>query len=395
MYKHILIMTFLLLTSSFKLEAANVVERTVVTDTFSVNSPKGGIMVKVSYPAAGIKVKDKVVLWSNHPRDNALIDETLDGDVTISVVLRKALLDSGYVNIEYLGRNDSIIYSGHKFCSTSVKTRADDFKYVIGAMRKRQEFKSKHFILAGCSFGATVNGVTYLECPKSVYALLQVSPVAISPKESWETQKVRNYFAYDQPAALDIFAFHCSQAYLDSTINKLSSLDSHYLLDVNGSGYFKYMKEHVDTLYSFITKYENMDSIYKHLESYISNNWQKEDSVTKELYKNKYDEYYKVQAHCMTPEQIIARLLNPEDIYPKIKCPVLGVFGTEDVYLDYATENSAMQSLLRKGGNNQYTSLVFEGYDHQISKQVKHNHTGKYFIEDFVIEKIMKWISSI
>src|SRR5574344_1254653 len=91
MYKHILIMTFLLLTSSFKLEAANVVERTVVTDTFSVNSPKGGIMVKVSYPAAGIKVKDKVVLWSNHPRDNALIDETLDGDVTISVVLRNLI----------------------------------------------------------------------------------------------------------------------------------------------------------------------------------------------------------------------------------------------------------------------------------------------------------------
>src|SRR5574344_587356 len=117
--------------------------------------------------------------------------------------------------------------------------------------------------------------------------------------------------------------------------------------------------------------------------------------VTKELYKNKYDAYYKVQAHCMTQEQIIGHLLNPEDIYPKIKCPVLGVFGTEDVYLDYATENSAMQSLLRKGGNNQYTSLVFEGYDHQISKQVKHNHTGKYFIEDFVIEKIMKWISSI
>jgi pimeloyl-ACP methyl ester carboxylesterase len=392
MNRKILIIVCLLLISSFKLEAKRVSERIIVTDTFSVNSPKGGIKVKVSYPASGIKVKDNVVLWSNHPRNNTFIDETLDGEVNISVVLRKALLDSGYVNIEYLGRNDSVIYSGHKFCSTSIKTRADDFKYVIDAMRKRQEFKSKHFILAGCSFGAMVNGVTYLECPKSVYALLQVSPAATSPKEFWETQKTKRYYAYDEPYA---FAFHCSQAYLDSTINKLSSLDSHYILDLNGSGYFKYMKEHVDTLLSLIWKYENMDSIYKHLESYISNNWQKEDSVTKELYKNKYDEYYKVQAHCMTPEQIIGHLLNPEDIYPKIKCPVLDVFGTEDIYLDYATENSAMQSLLKKGGNNQYTSFVFEGYDHQISKQVKHNHTGKYFIEDFVIEKIMKWISSI
>jgi len=381
------------LTSPFKLEAANVVERIVVTDTFSVNSPKGGIKVKVSYPAAGIKVKDKIVLWSSHPTDNTFIDETLDGDVNISVVLRKALLDSGYVNIEYLGRNDSVIYSGHKFCSTSIKTRADDFRYVIDAMRKRKELKSKHFILAGCSFGAMVNGMTYLKCPKSIYALLQVSPGATSPKEHWETQKVKNYFAYDQQAAWDIFAFHCSQAYLDSTINKLSSLDSHYILDVNGSGYFKYMKEHFDTLYSFIGKYKNMDSIYKHLESYIRNNWQKEDFATKELYKNKYDAYYKVQAHCMTPEQIISNLLNPDDIYPKIKCPVLGVFGTRDIYIDYAKEDSAMQSLLKKGGNNQYTSLVFEGYDHQISKQVKHK--DNHFVEDSVIEKIMKWVASI
>ena len=381
------------MTSPFKLEAANVVERIVVTDTFSVNSPKGGIKVKVSYPAAGIKVKDKIVLWSSHPTDNTFIDETLDGDVNISVVLRKALLDSGYVNIEYLGRNDSVIYSGHKFCSTSIKTRADDFRYVIDAMRKRKELKSKHFILAGCSFGAMVNGMTYLKCPKSIYALLQVSPGATSPKEHWETQKVKNYFAYDQQAAWDIFAFHCSQAYLDSTINKLSSLDSHYILDVNGSGYFKYMKEHFDTLYSFIGKYKNMDSIYKHLESYIRNNWQKEDFATKELYKNKYDAYYKVQAHCMTPEQIISNLLNPDDIYPKIKCPVLGVFGTRDIYIDYAKEDSAMQSLLKKGGNNQYTSLVFEGYDHQISKQVKHK--DNHFVEDSVIEKIMKWVASI
>jgi len=393
MYRNILIITFLLLTSPFKLEAANVVERIVVTDTFSVNSPKGGIKVKVSYPAAGIKVKDKIVLWSSHPTDNTFIDETLDGDVNISVVLRKALLDSGYVNIEYLGRNDSVIYSGHKFCSTSIKTRADDFRYVIDAMRKRKELKSKHFILAGCSFGAMVNGMTYLKCPKSIYALLQVSPGATSPKEHWETQKVKNYFAYDQQAAWDIFAFHCSQAYLDSTINKLSSLDSHYILDVNGSGYFKYMKEHFDTLYSFIGKYKNMDSIYKHLESYIRNNWQKEDFATKELYKNKYDAYYKVQAHCMTPEQIISNLLNPDDIYPKIKCPVLGVFGTRDIYIDYAKEDSAMQSLLKKGGNNQYTSLVFEGYDHQISKQVKHK--DNHFVEDSVIEKIMKWVASI
>ena len=393
MYRNILIITFLLLTSPFKLEAANVVERIVVTDTFSVNSPKGGIKVKVSYPAAGIKVKDKIVLWSSHPTDNTFIDETLDGDVNISVVLRKALLDSGYVNIEYLGRNDSVIYSGHKFCSTSIKTRADDFKYVIDAMRKRQEFKSKHFILVGCSFGTMVNGITYLECPKSVYALLQVSPVAVSPKENWETQKIKRYFAYDQPTAWDIFAFHCSQAYLDSTINKLSSLDSHYILDENGSGYFKYMKEHVNTLLAFIWKYKNMDSIYKHLESYIRNNWQKEDSATKELYKNKYDAYYKVQAHCMTPEQIISNLLNPDDIYPKIKCPVLGVFGTRDIYIDYAKEDSAMQSLLKKGGNNQYTSLVFEGYDHQISKQVKHK--DNHFVEDSVIEKIMKWVASI
>ena len=391
-YRKILIITFLLLTSSFKLEAAHVVERTVVTDTFSVNSPKGGIKVKVSYPAAGIKVKDKVVLWSNHPRNNTLIDETLDDDVTIGIVLRKALLDSGYVNIEYLGRNDSVIYSGHKFCSTSIKTRADDFNYVIDAMRKRQEFKSKHFILVGCSFGTMVNGITYLECPKSVYALLQVSPVAVSPKENWETQKIKRYFAYDQPTAWDIFAFHCSQAYLDSTINKLSSLDSHYILDENGSGYFKYMKEHVNTLLAFIWKYKNMDSIYKHLESYIRNNWQKEDSATKELYKNKYDAYYKVQAHCMTPEQIINNLLNPEDIYREIKCPVLGVFGTEDIS-DYAREDSVMQSLLKKGRNNQYTSFVFEGYDHQISKQVK--HTDNHFVEDSVIEKIMKWVASI
>jgi pimeloyl-ACP methyl ester carboxylesterase len=85
------------------------------------------IEVKISYPEKWTK-SNKIIIWSIPPLSNEFFldpDSITNGrDRYMPPVLRKALLDSGYVNIEYIGRKDSIEFVGRKYSISDSNTKA-------------------------------------------------------------------------------------------------------------------------------------------------------------------------------------------------------------------------------------------------------------------------------
>ena len=54
---------------------------------------------------------DKVIVWAVNPAQNKYIQLHTN---TITSRLKEELLDSGYINVEYIGRNDTVLYEGRK-----------------------------------------------------------------------------------------------------------------------------------------------------------------------------------------------------------------------------------------------------------------------------------------
>jgi len=65
----------------------------VPVDTFLIKCGQSNVKLKVSYPLTE-KVRDKIVLWANHPTSTAFIDESTQNDVNMSIELRRNLAES-------------------------------------------------------------------------------------------------------------------------------------------------------------------------------------------------------------------------------------------------------------------------------------------------------------
>lgn len=356
----------------------------VPVDTFLIKCGQSNVKLKVSYPLTE-KVRDKIILWANHPTSTAFIDESTQNDVNMSIELRRNLLAAGYINVEYIGRKDTVSYYGHRYSFATVRTSADDMIVVIDWLRNSEKFKKKKIITVGASFGGVVNVMCYNERSNDICGLLQLSTYAISSEEFLYYQNKKREFDN-----MLIFTHHCTQKNMDKTTNKLSSLDSYYTADMNG--YLKAKEEHNRPVDSIVTRYVVPDSIYYHLDNYIHGNWNKEDEETKKGYRGNYELYYKLFTQQITPEQIATRFINVKSLYPVIKCPLLALFGTKDELMDSEKNEKEMRYLVNENGNHKYKSMILKNYDHQLTKSLDDEH---YQIDKKYINKVLKWIGSL
>ncbi len=67
------------------------------------------------------------------------------------------------------------------------------------------------------------------------------------------------------------------------------------------------------------------------------------------------------------PNQIALYKWDPTLYFPKIRCPVMAVFGTLDEQIEYSGSLINIETLLKMGGNTNFTSHVLEGYNHVLS----------------------------
>jgi pimeloyl-ACP methyl ester carboxylesterase len=368
--------------------------------------------VKISFPEKWTK-NDKIILWSMPPlNDNFLPDSILDEkrNLWMPPVLRTALLDSGYVNIEYIERNDSIEFARRKYRVSDSNTKAKDLENLLDYIKSVRKLKNKKIILIGSSGGGDVNSKVASKRQSDIQAMLHLACSAISGKKIADYQRNRSH----RKLLWSMGKFASSrtdlQADMDSAFNKSSSLDSYHKADLEGIAQF--FEENWGPLEDILFHHESMDSIYSHIDLYLRDRWEKEDDDTKGffLYENDFEKYYNVftSQSFITPHQIMLRKSNPEDYYPLITCPVMAVHGTEDERIDCYPNMEAMEQLLKQGGNNNFKKMILEEYNHSLAKgsnghvDIPHPEIEGFFIsasskptlhiEDEVIQEIIKWI---
>lgn len=341
------------------------------------------IMVKISYPEKWIR-NDKIIIWSNYPLADNFLPDSMNNkrDIWMSPILRKSLLDSGYINIEYLGRNDSIVFVNRKYSAADSDTKATDLENILKYIHSNMLLKDKRIILIGYSEGGDINSKIASKGLYNISAMLQLACSALSgTKENAEYQ--HQQFLFKNMLRI---ACHGHQENMDKTYNKLSSLDRYHTADMEGT--IQFIEDNIIPVDNIIYKYKNMDSVYYHLELYLRDRWQKEDQETKDFHQNDYNSYYMIFAGSITPQQITLKTNMPEYYYPHIKCLVLAVQGTKDERIDCFPNIERMKQLLSKGCNNNFQTMVLEDYKHNLAKW----NDGEYYVEDDVIHKIIKWI---
>ncbi|MDR1719222.1 MAG: hypothetical protein LBR67_03770 [Dysgonamonadaceae bacterium] len=358
------------------------------------------VTVKISYPEKWTK-NDKIIIWSMPPLDQDFFPDSIDANVnqlSLPPVLRSALLVSGYVNIEYTGRNDSIVILNRKYCIADLNTKAVDLDHLLEYLHSNKALRDKKIILIGYSEGGSINIKTASKRQSDISAMIQLAAGALPGKQITEYQKEQNFLA-----TMLYITQNGRQDAMDRTTNRVSSLDSYHKADSNSV--IQYLKENIEPVEDLISQFDNVDSIYFHLDSYLWNRWEKESLETKLFWINHFENYYRFFAGRITPNQITVRTFTPENYYPLIQCPVLAVQGTKDELIDCYPNIEKMDSLLVKGGNRRFESMILEGYYHSLVKGDKEHEYALYqnkvvsmhrkpnlHIEDSVIMKIIEWI---
>lgn len=343
------------------------------------------IMVKISYPEKWTK-KDKVLVWSLSPVSFHFISDSVENkrNVWIGPELRSRLLAEGYVNVEYLPRDDSVFYQNRKYCFTDAKTKAADLDNLLLYIQKTKPFKGKKAILIGHSEGGDVNSIVASgRKDKLLLAIVQLASGTISGKEHVTYQREKT--ACDRMVRFTLFG---NQGYMDTIVNKISSLDSYITTDIDGMNLF--FKENIEPLESIYYQHEKMDSIYYYIDLYLKGRWMKEDENTKAFHKNDFENYHKCFSPGITPQQITLLKYDGEDYYPSIHCPVLSVHGTDDERIECYSNVEKMKRLLEKGGNLNFESMILDAYNHHLAKG---DGKGGYIVEDHVIDQIVAWIN--
>jgi pimeloyl-ACP methyl ester carboxylesterase len=294
-------------------------------------------------------------------------------------LLRHALLDSGFVNIEYIGRRDSVTYRNRKYSASDSNTNATDLESLLSYLQKNKILKNKKIILVGHSECGDVNAKVASKQHNNITAMVQLAARTISGNQFLEYQRESiGYFNF-------LVAFF-DQQFFDKTINKYSSLDSYHTADIDGVKQF--IRENLLPVEVFMDKYNDMDSIFYHVDMYLHERWQSESEEAKNALENDYNNYFKIFSAFITPQQITFRDIKYENYYPFIKCPVLAVCGTKDENIDCFPNIERMEKLLKDGGNTNFQKIILEDYKHNLAKW----NGGGYIVEDSAIQKIVKWI---
>jgi len=368
-------------------------------DLIYVPSEDTTIRVKISYPENWTQ-KNKIIVWSTSPLKTVFFPDSIkrNQDLSIDPILRTALLDSGYLNIEYIGRNDSIVYNNREYSASDAYSKAKDLENLLSYIQTINSLNNKKIVLIGHSEGGEINAMITSKNRFSICAILQLASPAIQGKEINDYQR-------EQTGYLDFFISYGGgdQSLMDNKVNKLSSLDSYH--EANIDGVKQFFKENVEPVEAFIDQFENMDSIYYHIDLYLQERWKKENRETKDLYKNDFENYYRVFAGHITPQQVTLRKFEPEKYYPFIKCPVLAVHGTEDKRIDCYPNIEKMDQLLKKGGNQNFEKMILEGYGHNLAKgsdglsymmyegkEISLSSKSNLSIDKNTITEIIKWI---
>jgi alpha/beta hydrolase fold. len=354
-------------------------------ELIQIPSKGDSIRVKISYPEKNNH--NKIIIWSQPPLRDKFLADSVDNPrhTSMDVILRRALLDSGYINIEYIERKDSVVYAGRRYRVSDRNTKAKDLDNLLSYISGIKNLKNKKRLLIGYSEGADINLKIATQKQSEITGMILLAGSALTGKETVEYQMKTQLFD-----RMLIVTSHGNQERMDATINRMSSLDSYHTADEYGNGTRQFFEENFVPLDSIIYQYKDHETVYANLDLYLHNRWEKENQDTKDLWEYDFECYYDAFAGSITPQQITLKNSNPAEYLPFVECPVLAVHGTQDERIDCYPNMERMEELLSRRKKNYFQKMILEDYRHNLVKW----HEGRYIVEDEVIEQIIDWIHS-
>lgn len=319
---------------------------------------------------------DKIIVWAVNPAQNKYIQKHAN---TTAAKLMEALLDSGYINVEYIGRNDTVFYEGIKYESIDRYTAAKDLSEILKLCSAC--FPSSKIVIIGTSEGGAVAAIAGAASPNRIHAMVQLSSPALSGKEN-----VEHFRSFQM--IMNIYYRTSPQVNIDYNI--ATSLDSEVKWSMGHAA--RFIKENILPMDSIVYVNNGLEKIYKSLNSYHLHRWNLEDEKTRQHYDNDYYNYYNSWTNSYTPRQIALMKFTPRDYYSKIMCPFLTVYAEGDRVIDAIKNEHEMQEIMKENGNNHFQSIMLNSnYGHNLQEiTLEDMH---YQLHPQIISDIIQWIA--
>lgn len=245
----------------------------------------------------------------------------------------------------------------------SMFDQADDLLCAIASLRNDERFAKSKIGLLGHSEGGTSVAIAAARS-ESVNFVVMLSPMGVSGKELSIYQMTN--------ALVKKFPF------MDSITKKRVITDAQWKVNL-------------------LTTYSNKDSIKTILIKYIDSIYKSNDAK-RWFGQMSFDEVVKSTVpFWITNHRIIYSKFNPELYYPKIVCPSLIIFGTEDEKIDYRSNSENIVRIFRNVSKTNFNVLISKKTNHNytLNRSAKIEKTKTTEFETLLFDKIAYWIKSV
>jgi pimeloyl-ACP methyl ester carboxylesterase len=295
-------------------------------------------------------------------------------DLCFETCLRDKLLKKRIGFFEFSGRLDSVFIDNQYYPASTMHTKAQDLDAAISYIYSNIGLKMK-IILLGASEGG-MSCVIAASKRADIYANILLAVPGVTGEQ---------FIDYQQSCAdtIALGTFGSSPEGFKMLIGNPCNTYEHSI-----RGFKRYRKEAFEPLEEIISRHESYKTIAIEIKKLLMRKWKFECSSLKTQTGN-FDSY--CQSHMyntyITPQQIALRKWKPELYFPKIKCPILSVNGTHDKKVEHSSTINSIRKLLTENGNNKFSTLILEGYDHSLR-----NDRITPSIDMESVDKVVEWI---
>lgn len=296
--------------------------------------------------------------------------------------LKQVSLRNGISWMDVYSRKDSIAYN-----NSTCYTKAEDIASAIWYVKNKLHL-NKRIVLIGQSEGGMTNAMVASERSDISGVIFLSSPGVQGPQ----------FLHYQDSIALRRFAltFGLHDNFWPFVYALSPVLGKTYSRDTMGIQ--AYYQDLAVPLYRIMDSYTNIDSIRANCMLYLQECWKKNHvEILKNIAKadssavfgfNNFLDSYRYKMYTM-PQQIALYKWNPSEYLPKIECPVMAVFGTNDEKIEYAGSLKNMKALFDTGGNTNFTAQVLDGYNHVLQEP---RGTEASNLHNDRVTEVVQWI---
>lgn len=336
------------------------------SEMLTIDSGGHQIKIRITYPFS--RKVEGVVVWMNNGDRDSFIADVGRRYYDVRATMRGALFKARFASAEYI--------------SPKGVSQTDIAVDVIKRLKQVKELDGRKIALFAfgdeCLVAAKVCG----RMADDIGKVVLVSPLLDNRPSSLSQQRLRAAMTSE---TVNYDSQSWNEEKLDS-INRASSLDAEYSGDILSRLLFS--RQHEEPLDSIAASCPDVAAAMKKAEGYLRNRWESEDEAVHGFWKMSCENYCHYFLRSLTEERIDFLQTDMKTVYGGIKCPLMYIYGLNDVTLDVDENVCLMKNAT--GKTSEAKQVVLEGYGHDL-KQSYGDAAGS--VEPEVVVAIVGWIT--